>query len=99
MDEISRVNVEDALEACTRECPSCCAEALRELEAKNEHRLANRTLTLSSVGLMTILSAHIWFTWHGRTLDIPPEMYLIFSAAFGSKLANALAKKFGSKKQ
>lgn len=97
MDEIALINTDHALRGCNGSCTVCCAETPKELAMKNEDRLKNRVMSLTSCAWMFILMAHTVFSWHGKVFALPTEVYLILSAPFGSGLANTLLKKIMSK--
>jgi len=96
MDEVTLITDPHG---CTGGCPTCCDETLQEIEAKNEARLKNRVMSLCSCAWIIILAGHVFFAWHGKTLALPMEIYMIFASPFGLDKLNMILKKLGGTKK
>lgn len=99
MDQISLIDADHALRGCNGSCTVCCAETSKDLAMKNEDRMKNRVMSLTSCAWMFILGAHAVFAWHDKVFNLPTEVYLILSAPYGSGMANTLLKKIMEKKK
>lgn len=87
---------------CNQGCPKCCSEDTAEIEAHTDAQIRNRALTLSGVTTLTVLVAHIWFTYLGKSLPIPDIIWAVvlgpWLGAGGSKLVGLLDRYMGGKR-
>jgi len=66
----------DGKSVCTATCTQCGSE-VAIIEARSEASLRSRSLTLSSVVTVGLLSAYVWFAYVGKTLIIPDIVWAI----------------------
>lgn len=75
-------------------CPECGDDSVEEINAKADAKLRHRSLTLSSVVTVMVLGSHVYFSWFGKTLEIPEIVWAIilgpWLGAAGGKLIDVL---------
>lgn len=92
---------------CARCCPIHCTEetAQRLIVVRGDVQLRDKSLTLSSIVICLLLMAHIFFSYIGRELVLPPlvsEMIWVvilapWCGAGGGKLIETINTRFGRK--
>lgn len=75
---------------CNGGCPACCGD-IEELNARAEAALRNRALSLSNWIVTLMIGSHIWFSYLGKSLDVPDIVWAIVMAPWGGVAVGKIA--------